>query len=342
MSPPHSAIFEEAIKVIPLTSHTYSAYLQETWCIGNAILYRLATTHFAQSQESPYRSKKILPISFQLTFVRPAYVGPVALTVQEIKLGVRTSTIHVTLSQEGRPKSSLDPLSASAQELKVAGYITVSPEDVDQEGSAVTGNWDLHPSPLHGSKSNGAVDFDALVANEKDGQWTKIPKVPVVAASQHIDVFSAVPGPNVQARINSTVDQWARFCPGGGTPAKWTNEALMYLVDMFPMALDRLGAMATSTRPDTETSTEGKPRAPDPFWYPTVTLNVDLKKSLPNGGAEWLYSRVVTKAFRAGRADLDVAVLDQDGELVALSSQVCMVVGIDRNLRNSHHPRQKL
>jgi hypothetical protein len=271
--------------------------------------------------------------------VRPAYVGAAVLTVQEIKLGARTSTIHVTLSQEARSKGSQKPLPASTQELKVAGYITVSPEDADQAGSVVSGNWDLHPAPLRGSKSDGAVDFAALTTKGKDGQWTRIPQVPVIAASQHVEIFSAVPGPSVEARKNSTVDQWARFRPGGRNPARWTNEALMYLVDMFPMALDRLGAMATSMRSGTEASNERQPRVPDPFWYPTITLNVDLKKSLLNGGSEWLYSRVVTKAFRAGRTDLDVAVFDQSGELLALSSQVCMVVGIDRNLRNGNDPR---
>lgn len=32
--PPHTQAFEDAITVIPMTSHTYSAYLPEEWCIG--------------------------------------------------------------------------------------------------------------------------------------------------------------------------------------------------------------------------------------------------------------------------------------------------------------------
>lgn len=47
-------------------------------------------------------------------------------------------------------------------------------------------------------------------------------------------------------------------------------------------------------------------------------LNLDIKKPLPNGGVEWLFVRVATKQIRKGRMDLDIVILDEGGEIVAL------------------------
>lgn len=295
-----------------------------------AILYRLTTAHFARSNTSPYRSKPVLPISVQLTFVRPTHVGPATLTVQEVKLGARTSTIHVTLSQD---------VASKGPQTKVVGYITVSPVETDQEGPVVKGNQILHPNPPSGSKADGGVDFAALAETGTDGQWTRFPTIPAMAVSQHTELYGTLPPSTVQERINSTVDQWARFCPGGQVPARWTNEALMCLLDLFPMALDRLGAMATSTWMSTNAPEDRLSRSTGPFWFPTVSFNVDLKKSIPKEGVTWLHSRVVTQTLRAGRADISVEILDQNGELIAISSQVCMVVGFDRNLKNGDRAR---
>ena len=39
-------------------------------------------------------------------------------------------------------------------------------------------------------------------------------------------------------------DQWARFRPGGDVNGRWTDAAVVYLVDMFPMALDGFDHMS--------------------------------------------------------------------------------------------------
>lgn len=50
----------------------------------------------------------------------------------------------------------------------------------------------------------------------------------------------------------------------------------------------------------------------------TVLLNLDIKKSLPSEGVEWLFVRVSTKQIKNGRMDLDIIILDDGGEIVAL------------------------
>jgi hypothetical protein len=68
------------------------------------------------------------------------------------------------------------------------------------------------------------------------------------------------------------------------------------------------------------------------FWYPTLLLNLDIKKSLPEEGVEWLFVRVDTKQIKNGRMDIDVVILDEAGEIVALSQHVSLAVGSERNV----------
>lgn len=68
------------------------------------------------------------------------------------------------------------------------------------------------------------------------------------------------------------------------------------------------------------------------FWYPTVVLNLDIKKALPLEGAEWLFTRVRAKMIKNGRMDLEVVILDEGGYIVAVSSHVALIVGAERNM----------
>ena len=82
-----------------------------------------------------------------------------------------------------------------------------------------------------------------------------------------------------------------------------------------------------------DTKDAGKTKSPAArFWYPTLLLNMEVKKSLGSEGVRWLFLRVVTKKVEKGRYDLDVVVLDERGELVALSNHVCFALPAARNL----------
>ena len=68
------------------------------------------------------------------------------------------------------------------------------------------------------------------------------------------------------------------------------------------------------------------------FWYPTVVLNLDIKKALSQESAEWLFTRVRAKRIRNGRMDLELVILDESGDIVAVSSHVALIVGAARNM----------
>jgi hypothetical protein len=242
-----------------------------------------------------------------------------------VKIGARTSTIHIKLLQP----SEKNPAQLS---VNVVGYITVSPPSAEVGISAHTG-WKPYPAPAPGSLPAGKIDLPTLARTGKDGAWIKQnpPFLDFRRAGAHIELYGPREDETRQQPTGSTtVDQWARFQPGGDKNGRWTDAAVVYLLDMFPMALegfDTLSATAVA-----KANGEAVPEMKAKFWYPTVTLNIDMKKHLPKDGVEWLYSRIVTKVVRGGRTDLDVSVLDENGEVIALSTQVGLVVSASRNV----------
>jgi len=94
-----------------------------------------------------------------------------------------------------------------------------------------------------------------------------------------------------------------------------------------PYRNDVLSSKETTSRPERSQWAS--------FWYPIVTLNLDIKKALPPGGVEWLFSRVRSKRIRNGRMDIEVTILDEGGDILALSTLVALIVGAERNMARS-------
>lgn len=63
-----------------------------------------------------------------------------------------------------------------------------------------------------------------------------------------------------------------------------------------------------------------------------MVLNLEIKKLLPPEGVEWLFVRVRAKVIRNGRMDLEVVVMDAEGDVVAISNHVALIMGTERNL----------
>lgn len=57
-----------------------------------------------------------------------------------------------------------------------------------------------------------------------------------------------------------------------------------------------------------------------------------MKKALPMEGVKWLFIRVRAKQIKNGRYDLEVILMDEHNDLVALSHHVCLAVPAARNL----------
>lgn len=60
------------------------------------------------------------------------------------------------------------------------------------------------------------------------------------------------------------------------------------------------------------------------YVYPTVCMAVEIKKD-PKG-AEWLFMRIRAHKIKNGRFDQEVQIVDESGDVVALSKHVCFAV----------------
>ncbi|KAI1480027.1 thioesterase-like superfamily-domain-containing protein [Daldinia eschscholtzii] len=291
--------FLEATAVKALDSHTYTANFLSEWCIGSvphggvvtSTFLRVATTHFSTTLKEQNQPHTI---SLHLEFLRRTQEGPATLVVRDVKLGRQTSTIHVALSQDDREE--------------VVGYLTHS-NIPTETGPSLNTLWSLHPSPLPPPTS-----FAALLAEGESGGWVEQKDKPFAKFRKVSNrVRNFLPRDGMVAP--GLVDQWACFESG----ETFTNEGIGFLADYFPSVVDVLWRR------------ENGGERPPAFWYPTVTLNLDVKKALPPEGVKWLFVRARSKRIQNGRMDLEAVIFDETGEVVALSHHVVLIVSAERN-----------
>ncbi|MCJ1386017.1 hypothetical protein MMC17_009142 [Xylographa soralifera] len=294
--------FIEATHVKAVGSHSYSGFFPEEWCIGSvphggyvtSCIQAIASVHFNTTLKAQQQPHAM---TVYLTFLRRTSTGPATFTVTDVKLGRQISTIHVSLTQ------------GSGRE-EVVGYITHT-NMATETGISLPTNWSLHPAPY-------PAEVPLLRANH-DEHWRNYSEMPFLSfrkASAKIEIFI----PRTGQLDCSMVDEWIRFKNG----EKFTMDSLGYVADAFPQIVE-------SFREHAQGSIPWQHRKGN-LWYPTVLLNLEIKKVLPPAGVEWLFVRVRAKQIKNGRMDLEVVIMDDVGGLVALSQHVCLIVGADRNL----------
>ncbi|KAI3331572.1 thioesterase-like superfamily-domain-containing protein [Xylariaceae sp. AK1471] len=313
--------FAEATAVKATGSHTYTAHFPSEWCIGSvthggvvtATMIRVATTHFGTTlaaQKQPHT------ITLHAEFLRRTHAGHATFTVKDVKLGRQTSTIHVTLTQDGREE--------------VVAYLTNTNMDAESGFTLRTG-WEPDPPPPPPPK-----DFAKLAAQGEDENWVLLRDLPhpkLRKAARRVGMH--VPR-NGQVRPN-VVDEWVRFESGERFPM----EAIGFVADMWPQMIEglvvRQGAEGNNlTQKEKDNEHKGKTVKKESdlpwLWYPTLTLNLDIKKALPPKGVEWLHVRVYVKQIKNGRYDYEAIIFDDTGDIVALSHHVAMVLDGSRNM----------
>ncbi|KAK4937072.1 hypothetical protein LTR10_022195 [Elasticomyces elasticus] len=257
------------------------------------------------------------PINLHLEFLRRTSVGEALFTVKDVKLGSRISNLHIVLSQK-------QPHDDKYQD-EAEGYIAVS-NIATETGLTLNTDYQLYPSPLPVDLQQVSQGHDknyALRVRDPFAQFRR--------AAQNIQMFLVRRDQRPKNHPKSINDQWV---PNG----RWTNDALGFLVDIFPQIVE------SYVNPYVEEAARGEHseaelkqflQSNEPvakFWYPTLVLNLDVKKLLPEEGVEWLFVRVKAKAIRNGRFDLDIEVLDEHGELIATSVHASLIVDSSRNI----------
>lgn len=262
-------------------------------------------------------------LALHIDFLRRTQTGPVTITIKDVKLGRQTSIVHITLLQANREE--------------VVGYITQS--NLHKEtGHSYDTTWKPLPEikPLTTSTS-------ALLEG-KDPIWTEKREWPnphFRKATNRIRSWFPRDGQPAQ----NIYDEWMCL---RDPDSRWTNASLGFIVDLFPQVLetfylggfDQYDPKLDEYFPQEELRKLTKGKAP--FWYPTLLLNLEVKKALPAEGVKFLFSRLQTKKVANGRYDLEVVILDEEGDIVALSHHVCFAVSAERNLAQRRPNGEKL
>ena len=191
-------------------------------------------------------------------------------------------------------------------------------------GISYTTDYVLSPPPTPADMSKLATD--------EDDRWVSfsIPYDPksFTKAQTHLKYvmpFSGSPHPSI-------MDEW--ITPTS-TNDRFTNVSLGFVADQWPQMAENYrpgsphssnGIVARALRAKKETSTENDLGWRSPFWYPTLLMNIEFKKILPRQGVDWLFVRARAKQIKDGRMDVEVTILDDQLEIVALSNHVCFIV----------------
>ena len=222
----------------------------------------------------------------------------------------------------------------------MVGYLTHTNLHTEEGATLSTGYTLKDPSPIPLSSSTEAL------RKGEDENWILFQKPfpEFRKAGQHVrthlprDDGSSV----MQPRGQTVLDQWICFEMVG---ERFTQETLGYVADMFPQIVETVyrqgdleSALTRNSEAEAEDSKSSKSTSGESdkaqwakFWFPTVVLNIEFQKALPPEGVEWLFSRVRSKRIRNGRMDLEVTILDEGGDIVALSTHVALIVGAERN-----------
>lgn len=266
-------------------------------------------------------------------FLARSAVGRCVFVVEDVKLGRQTSVLHIRLYQspDGYPSAALPdhmPWVASSLVKKpiATAYVTQT-NFATERGITLDTGYELHP-PVP------PVNLSRLLPEKgepEDEHWMPMP-IPDTAFKKIRNLSNCMYFvPRRGQPRKGTVDMWLRL-PNN---EKFTPDRLGYVIDAWPTVVESY--RPSPPAPGDETvSDEDKHLTPFPwdqvFWYPTVVMNLEVKKALAEEGEEWLFMRSAARQIRNGRLDLQVLVYDRHGDLVALSSHVNLVLGAERNV----------
>ncbi|KAH6611703.1 thioesterase-like superfamily-domain-containing protein [Chaetomium sp. MPI-SDFR-AT-0129] len=314
--------FSKATEVQRHGSHTYGVNLVDSFCIGTvpnggyvtSCILRAAALHLAESGQ-----KDVLNAHVQ--FLNRTEIGPAVIIIEDVKLGRQLSTLHATLYQHALlPEAPW--ITQGSTRKEVAVYLTMS--DLSKAKGVSL------PTSFHNSLQESLPprpDFAAL-KEDRDSNWVRhrFPGGSPLSYARCLQ-NTVYHDPRGEQPNTAVLYKWVRLASG----EKFTAASLGFVSDCWPYVVE---AQRPSRKEAEERERRGETLAFRPgtmFWYPTVVLNIELKKTLPEEGLEWLQMRVQSKQIKDGRFDLEVILLDEHGDLVALSNHVNLILGSERN-----------
>ena len=323
------ASLQSSAAVQRVDSRVYEANLAPAFCVGTGMSNHLSFCDHNELTRRPvpnggYVASVFLnvarahlaargqphPISAHWSYLGRTHSGRALLVVTEAKIGRGTSVLHIALHQQGVLDKG--PWISPDCPAAVVAYITSGNLDTEV-GVTLPTKWSLEHAPP-------SVDLKKLPKgtdpNWKRSEISILKKVPML---HNLEWYVRRDG-HVRPTTN---DYWLRL----GNGESLTQASFGFLSDAGPPLI------VEQFRPTDKT-------APIPaggfaynkgFWYPTLTMTLEVKRKIPDDGMKWIRSRVTAKEVRNGRYDAEVLMFSEGGELLAISNHVAMAVDIERN-----------
>ncbi|KAI3394418.1 hypothetical protein diail_2830 [Diaporthe ilicicola] len=235
------------------------------------------------------------------------------------------ATVHVTLHQHDVQPAA--PWVTTRSRKNVLAYVTNTRLSLEKGLTLATG-WSMTPPPK-------PVDL-GLLALGRDPHWVRrdwdslgARFASFVRAHNNLEHYVPREGSS-NPRRRGVADLWLRLKAG----QRFTNHSLGYVADAYPMVVE-----GWRPRRDEEQTPF---RSDEMLWYPTLSMSLDVKRALPEEGAEWLFVRSSPKVIRNGRLDLEVIILDQHQNVLALSNHVNIILSAERSLKERSHAKVKI
>lgn len=207
-----------------------------------------------------------------------------------------------------------------------------------------------------------AVNLEAL-KKDKDPGWVtyRTPWDPKGLRKPHMYVSHSVPITQPATHGYHTTDQWirAKWPEPSRKPAKWTDEMIPFILDIaapiLPHSIDEslgswnriinAGKLQAAARARGESDNDmgyiddqtGLKR-PFPYVASTLNITVEVKKRLPKEGVEYVALRASMKRLTDDRMDYELLIHDEQGDLVAVGSQVMVCMPISVKQEKKHQP----
>jgi hypothetical protein len=238
-------------------------------------------------------------ITFHVEFLARSAPGPAEISIQELKLGRQFSIVRAQLIQYPNGNRSTKPRSCIEALVTIGNLAQES-----QSGGVNLPTRQIMPS--------------GTIPPRKDCKpWNYAPEWAARRpAAFKIKVF--LPPGTGELLANPTYgpsvrEHWVQWQSGvGGDSKGFQISALAYLADAFRPLPEAYGLREN--------------------WYPTLSYNLEVKKAPSSEqGWDWLFLRIEMRQVKHGRYDLDVIILDEDGDLVALSKHTALIVPVARN-----------